>query len=53
MDDFNHQCPEEHVYEGVRMMSINPVGTLDAIKQFEFRDDDVMLITYPKAGNVM
>ena len=52
MGELQHKCPGEHVYEGIRMMSTNPVSSLDAIKQFKFRDDDVLLATYPKTGNI-
>ena len=52
MADFQYQCPGEHVYEGIRYMAINPASALDAVKKYEYRDDDVILVTYPKAGNI-
>jgi len=40
----------EHVYDGVLFFGYTPADTLDAVKEFEVRDDDVIIATYPKAG---
>ena len=48
---FKHVLPGEHVYEGILFFGYTPPDILDAVKEFEVRDDDVFLATYPKAGN--
>ena len=47
---FKHVLPGEHVYEGVLFFGYTPPDILDAVKEFEVRDEDVFLATYPKAG---
>ena len=51
MTDFPHKVPGEHMYEGLPYMSINTPEALQNVKDFRFRNDDVLLVTYPKAGN--
>ena len=47
---FTHKLPGEHVYEGILFFGFSPPDILDQVKEFEVRDDDVFLATYPKAG---
>lgn len=47
---FSHKLPGEHVYEGVLFFEYSPPDILDAVKTFPVRDDDVYIVTYPKAG---
>ena len=46
----NHVVPGEHIYDGVMYAGIFPDRSLEKIKSFEFRDEDVILATYPKSG---
>ena len=50
---FKHVLPGEHVYEGVLFFGYTPPDILDAVKEFEVRDDDIFLATYPKAGKIV
>ncbi|XP_071165048.1 sulfotransferase 1C4-like [Mytilus edulis] len=45
-----HVLPGQHWYEGVLFFGYSPPDILDAVKHFEVRDDDVFIVTYPKAG---
>ncbi|XP_029648302.1 sulfotransferase 1C4-like [Octopus sinensis] len=47
---FTHKLPGEHVYEGVLFFEYSPPEVLDRVKDFNVRDDDVFIVTYPKAG---
>ena len=42
--------PGQYTYEGMTMMKIFPAESLDKIKVFDYRDDDIFVVTYPKAG---
>ena len=46
--EFN--APGEYTYEGMTMIDIFPAESLDKIKIFDYRDDDILVVTYPKAG---
>ena len=47
---FSHVLPGEHVYDGVLFFEYSPPDILDRVKKFQVRDDDVFIVTYPKAG---
>ena len=40
----------EHVYKDILFFGYTPPDVLDNVKEFEVRDDDVFIATYPKAG---
>ena len=41
---------EKYMCEGMVMSKLFPATSLDKIKIFDYRDDDILVITYPKAG---
>ena len=47
---FPHKLPGEHVYDGVLFFGYSPPEVLDDVKEFPVREDDVFIVTYPKAG---
>lgn len=51
-DKFSHRLPGEHLYNGILFFGFSPPETLDAVKEFKVRDDDVFIVTYPKAGKI-
>lgn len=38
------------VIDGVHVAWVTPPSTLEAMKTFEVRDDDIFIVTYPKSG---
>ncbi|XP_060080389.1 sulfotransferase 1C4-like [Ylistrum balloti] len=48
--EFSHVLPGQHVYDDVLFFGYSPPDVLDAVKGFSVRDDDVFIVTYPKAG---
>ncbi|RUS81151.1 hypothetical protein EGW08_011092 [Elysia chlorotica] len=47
---FSHTLPGQHLYHGVLFFGFSPPETLDAVRDFQVKSDDVFLVTYPKAG---
>ena len=43
-------APGQYIYEGMTMTQYYPAESLDKIKVFEYRNDDIFVVTYPKAG---
>ncbi len=39
-----------HIYDGIMMADGFPAEQLDKVKEFEFYDTDLLIATYPKAG---
>ena len=42
--------PGEHFYDGMPLTFMNPPDLLKRIPEYEFRHDDIVIATYPKAG---
>ena len=38
------------VIDGIHVAWVTPPSTLEAMKTFEVREDDIFIVTYPKSG---
>ncbi|GFO22778.1 sulfotransferase [Plakobranchus ocellatus] len=47
---FSHMLPGQHVYHGILFFGFSPPDTLEAVREFGVRGEDVFIVTYPKAG---
>ena len=45
--------PPDHIYDGMVFAGAFPASSLDAIKQTQFHDDDIIISTYPKCGKLL
>ena len=44
-------APGEYTYDGIWLSKYFPADGLEKIKQFNYRDEDILVVTYPKAGS--
>ena len=49
-DPGHYQIPGEFIYDDVVYGVGNSRETLDKVKEFPFRQDDVLIVNYPKCG---
>ena len=45
-----HVVPGAHIYDGVKYFGPVTRENLDKVKVFQFREDDILVCTYPKTG---
>ena len=45
-----HAVPCEHVYRGIVYNVLFPKETLEALHDYNYKPDDIILTTYPKCG---
>ncbi len=48
----DHRVPGEHEKDGVVYFEAIPRDTIDKIPDLQLHDDDVILATYPKCGEL-
>ncbi len=44
------KLPNEHFFEGVKLYGLYPPESVRRTKEFKFRPDDIIVLSYPKAG---
>ena len=54
MSEYNktYRLDGEHIYKGAHLPGFSPTWLLDEIEDYEFDDDDVLIVTYCKCGMV-
>ena len=51
--DNYYTVPGQHVVEGIAFPGVFTAAAINAVKDFEFRDDDVIIASYPKTGELL
>ena len=48
-----YTVPNQHVFDGIAYPGEFTASSISAVKDFNFRDDDVIVVSYPKTGGLL